>query len=72
MNVQPIRSDQEYRDALKAVSVLFDNEPELGTHKGDWLEAMITLIESYEAMHFPLNRPSTIERTCSDSRRSST
>ena len=49
MNIRPIRTEQDYKDALKSVSPLFDNEPQPGTPEGDYLEVMITLIEAYEA-----------------------
>lgn len=61
MNIRPIRTDSEYREALKDVSALFDNEPELGTAEGDAFEIMITLIEAYEAKHFPLDLPNPID-----------
>jgi len=60
MNIRPIRTEQDYQDALKAVSPLFDNEPEPGTPQGDYLDVMITLIEAYEAKHFPMDLPSPI------------
>lgn len=61
MNIRPIRTDSEYREALKDVSALFDNEPEVGTPEGDAFEVMITLIEAYEAKHFPLDLPNPID-----------
>ena len=61
MNIRPIRTDSEYREALKDVSALFDNEPELGTAEGAAFEIMITLIEAYEAKHFPLDLPNPID-----------
>lgn len=61
MNIRPIRTDSEYRQALKDVSTLFDNEPEVGTAEGDAFEVMITLIEAYEAKHFPVDLPSPID-----------
>ena len=61
MNIHPIRTEQDYQDALKAVSPLFDNEPEPGTPQGDYLDVMITLIEAYEAKHFPMDLPNPIE-----------
>ena len=61
MNIRPIRTEQDYQDALKAVSPLFDNEPEPGTPQGDYLDVMITLIEAYEAKHFPIDLPNPIE-----------
>ena len=61
MNIRPIRTEQDYQEALKAVSPLFDNEPEPGTPEGDYLEVMITLIEAYEAKHFPVDLPSPVD-----------
>lgn len=61
MNIHPIGTDRQYREALKDVSALFDNEPEPGTAEGDAFEVMITLIEAYEAKHFPLDLPSPID-----------
>ena len=57
MNIRPIHTEQDYQDALKSVAPLFDNEPEPGTPEGDYLEVMITLIEAYEAKHFPVDLP---------------
>lgn len=61
MEIRPIHNDEDYRAALKAVSPLFDNEPEPGTPEGDWFDVMITLIESYEAKHFPMDLPSAVD-----------
>ncbi|KAA5838640.1 helix-turn-helix domain-containing protein [Pseudomonas chlororaphis] len=61
MQIRPIHTDQDYRAALKQVSVLFDNEPEPGTEQGDYFDVMITLIEAYEAKHFPVDLPNPID-----------
>ena len=61
MNIRPIHNEQDYQEALKAVSPLFDNEPEPGTPEGDYLEVMITLIEAYEAKHFPVDLPNPVD-----------
>ncbi len=57
MNIRPIHTEEDYRAALKNVSALFDNEPLPGTPEGDYFEVLITLIEAYEAKHFPLDLP---------------
>lgn len=57
MNIRPIHTEEDYRAALKNVSALFDNEPVPGTPEGDYFEVLITLIEAYEAKHFPLDLP---------------
>lgn len=61
MDIRPIHTSQDYQAALKAVSSLFDDEPEPGTPEGDWFEVMITLIEAYEAKQFPLDLPNPID-----------
>jgi HTH-type transcriptional regulator / antitoxin HigA len=61
MNIRPIRNDDDYRAALKEISPLFENEPEPGTAEGDVFEVMVTLIEAYEAKHFPVDLPDPIE-----------
>ncbi|MGE7957920.1 helix-turn-helix domain-containing protein [Pseudomonas sp. NPDC089530] len=61
MQIRPIHTDQDYRAALKQVSVLFDNEPEPGTPEGDYFDVMVTLIEAYEAKQFPIDLPNPIE-----------
>ena len=61
MNIRPIRTDEDYRAALKGVSALFDNEPEPGTPEGDYFDIMITLIEAYESKQFPVDLPNPID-----------
>lgn len=61
MNIRPIRNEEDYRAALKAVSPLFDHEPEPNTPEGDFFEVMIVLIEAYEKKHFPVDLPDPIE-----------
>ncbi|NYH09933.1 helix-turn-helix domain-containing protein [Pseudomonas moraviensis] len=61
MNIRPIHTEEDYRAALKDVSALFENEPEPGTPEGNYFDIMITLIEAYEAKHFPLDLPNPID-----------
>ncbi|EPJ88173.1 MULTISPECIES: helix-turn-helix domain-containing protein [Pseudomonas] len=61
MEIRPIHNDEDYRAALKAVSPLFDKEPEPGSSEGDWFDVMITLIEAYEAKHFPMDLPDAVD-----------
>ncbi len=48
MNIKPIRTEQDYEAALRAVEPMFDNEPEMNTPEGDFFEVMCLLIEEYE------------------------
>ncbi|MBH3391068.1 hypothetical protein I5S62_18345 [Pseudomonas putida] len=54
MTIRQIRNEDEYRAALREVSPLFDNEPEPGTEEAEVFEAMVLLIEAYEAEHYPV------------------
>lgn len=61
MQIKPIRNEDDYKAALKAVSPLFDNEPEMDTPEGDYFEVMCLLIEEYEKKHYPIDPPQPIE-----------
>ena len=61
MEIKPIRTDDDYRAALREVSAFFENEPELGTPEGDRFEILLLLIEAYEAKHFPIDLPDPVE-----------
>ena len=43
------------------LAFFFENEPELGTPEGDRFEVMLTLVESYESKHFPIDLPDSME-----------
>jgi HTH-type transcriptional regulator/antitoxin HigA len=59
--LRPIRTDNDHRAALSELSTYFDNEPEPGTPEGDRFEVMLTLVESYESKHFPIDLPDPVE-----------
>lgn len=53
MDIRPLHTEDDYRAALAEVSTLLDLDPEPGTPDGDRLEILSTLVERYEAAHFP-------------------
>lgn len=56
MNIKPIRNEQDYQNALKAIEPLFDKDPALFTaEESDFFEIMLTLIENYESKHYPID-----------------
>ena len=61
MNIHPIRTKADYKRALREVSAYFDNEPEPGSEDGDRFEILTTLVEAYEAKHFPIDAPDPVE-----------
>lgn len=61
MDIRPIHTEADYKAALHEVSAYFDNEPEPNTPDGDRFEVLLTLVEAYEAKHFPIDLPDSIE-----------
>jgi HTH-type transcriptional regulator/antitoxin HigA len=58
-DVKPIRSNFDYEAALKEVERLWGAKQ--GSRDGDRLDVLATLIDAYEAEHFPLDPPDPIE-----------
>jgi HTH-type transcriptional regulator/antitoxin HigA len=58
MEIRPIRTDDEYRAALKEVQYFWDSEP--GSAEGDNVEVLATLVDAYEAKHHPIPSPDPI------------
>jgi len=61
MNIRPIHDESAYKAALREISALMDKDPELGTPDGDRLDIMATLVQAYEAQHYPIDLPDPIE-----------
>jgi HTH-type transcriptional regulator/antitoxin HigA len=61
MTLTPIRTEADYKAALKLVEPYFDDEPKPGSEAGAHFDALVTLIEAYEAKHFPIAPPTPVE-----------
>lgn len=59
MNIKPIKTEQDYNEALERLEVIFDAPK--GSPEGDELEILGILIENYEDAHFPIDLPDPIE-----------
>ena len=59
MNIKPIKTEQDYQEALNRLEVIFDAKK--GSPEGDELEILGLLIEKYESMYFPIDLPDPIE-----------
>jgi HTH-type transcriptional regulator / antitoxin HigA len=59
MDIRPIRTDDDYHNALHEIEQLFDALP--NTPEGDRLDILATLVEAYEAQHIPVSTPDPIE-----------
>lgn len=57
--LKPIRSEADYDAALAEVKRLWGAKS--GTPDGDHLDILATLIDAYEAEHYPLDPPDPIE-----------
>lgn len=52
MNIKPIRTEEDYDAALARVDEIFFAER--STPEFDELDILVTLIEAYEAIHYPM------------------
>lgn len=57
--LKPIRTKRDYDAALKEVERLWGAKS--GTAEGDRLDVLATLIDVYEAEHYPMDPPDPIE-----------
>jgi HTH-type transcriptional regulator / antitoxin HigA len=58
-SLKPIRNKKDHEAALKEVERLWGAK--LGTEEGDRLDVLATLIDVYEAAHYPVDPPDPIE-----------
>jgi HTH-type transcriptional regulator / antitoxin HigA len=58
-DIKPIRSEKDYEAAMAEVEVLWGAKS--GTPKGDRLDVLATLIESWEGANYPMDPPDPIE-----------
>ncbi len=61
MEIRPIRTDADYKAALKIISGLVEHDSDIGTPDGDRLDVLTTLVQAYEAKNFPMNLPDPVE-----------
>jgi HTH-type transcriptional regulator/antitoxin HigA len=59
MDVTPIRNKRDYRRTLREIEGLMDAAP--GSAAGDRLDLLVTLVEAWEAKHYPVDLPDPVE-----------
>jgi HTH-type transcriptional regulator/antitoxin HigA len=59
MNIKPIKTEADYKKALKRLEKIFDAKK--GTNEGDELEILSILIENFEKERYPIEMPDPIE-----------
>lgn len=57
--IKPIKTAEDYKEALKAIDEVWDSEPD--TPSADSLEILVTLVEKYESEHYKIEAPDPIE-----------
>lgn len=57
--IKPIRTKRDYAAALKEVERLWGAKT--GTAEGDRLDVLATLMDAYEAEHYPMDPPDPVE-----------
>jgi len=59
MNIKPIKTEADYETTLGRIGELMGAQ--LDTPEGDELDVLTTLVEHYEAQHYPIEAPNPIE-----------
>jgi HTH-type transcriptional regulator / antitoxin HigA len=59
MELKPIKTESDYRSALKRLEEIFDSKP--GTPESDELEILGLMVDDYENKHYPIEAPDPIE-----------
>jgi HTH-type transcriptional regulator/antitoxin HigA len=61
MEIKAIRTEADYLIALQEVSALIDLDPAVESAEGERLDVLGTLVQAYEAKHYPIDPPDPIE-----------
>ena len=55
MDIKPIKTDADYRLALKEIETLMHVKPD--SPEDEKLDVLVTLVEAYEQKNYPLDLP---------------
>jgi len=53
MNIFPIKTEQDYQNALQRLEIIFDASP--NSPEGEEADILSMLIENYENIHYPIS-----------------
>ena len=59
MDIRPIKSESDYRQALKRLEAIFSSAN--GTPESDEADILALIIDEYEKLHYPIEAPDPIE-----------
>jgi HTH-type transcriptional regulator/antitoxin HigA len=61
MDIKVIKTDDDYREALKSIEALMAKDPDPESAEGEQLELLSTLVADYESRGFPATLPDPVE-----------
>src|SRR5688500_3878287 len=59
VDIKPIKTNRDYRATLKQIEELMTAKA--NTEEGDRLDVLVTLVEAYERLHFPMELPDAVD-----------
>lgn len=59
MEIRPVKTEADYHLALKEIEGLMSAPA--GSPEGDRLDILVTLVEAYERIHYPIDFPDPVE-----------
>lgn len=59
MEIRPIKTESDYQATLKEIEGLM--LAEANSPEGDRLDVLVTLVEAYERVHYPIDFPDPVE-----------
>ena len=59
MEIKPIKTEADYDSTLERIYAIFEAKPD--TDEGDELDILTLLVENYESIHYPMEKPDPIE-----------
>lgn len=61
MDIRPLRTEADYDWALAEIKPYFTNPPPADTVEAERFDVLATLIEAYEAHHWPIDPPDPVD-----------
>jgi HTH-type transcriptional regulator/antitoxin HigA len=61
IEIKVIKTENDYREALKSIEMLMANDPDPESTEGEQLELLSTLVADYESKAFPATLPDPVE-----------
>lgn len=59
MNIKPIKTKADYRAALREIELLMPAK--VNSPDGERLDVLVTLVQAFEAKHYPMDLPDPVE-----------